>query len=179
MEFCRSILQVRKAVLRPLLGAGVAGARLPMKVRRSAHCSESRSSQQNYKTTPVQRLSRVLCFFVCTWAALALLSKFWRLNKRALRRRFSARPPRTPPLAMASSLVKYDNPVLVTSSKKKRGGKIPAAEAKVRRANAGHGGTPALSLLSCPPCLQQQLTATEDILNSILPPRCVLIACVA
>ena len=47
----------------------------------------------------------------------------------------------------ASSLVKYDNPVLITSGKKggRKGGK--AGDAK------------------------QTLTATEDILNSILPPR--------
>lgn len=46
------------------------------------------------------------------------------------------------------SLVKYDNPVLVSTSKGRgRKGKLPPVEQK------------------------QQLTQTEDILNSILPPR--------
>lgn len=56
------------------------------------------------------------------------------------------------------SLVKYDNPVLVGGAKGK--GKAKAA--------SGAPGAKAL-----PPVDGKQLTQTEDILNSILPPRFV------
>jgi hypothetical protein len=59
-----------------------------------------------------------------------------------------------------NSLVKYDNPILVSTTKDKKGkgaaakkgakgGKLPPVEGK------------------------PQLSQTEDILNSILPPRCL------
>lgn len=55
--------------------------------------------------------------------------------------------------ASNQSLVKYDNPVLVSGSKGKGKSKAPA---------------PGKAL---PPVDGKQLTQTEDILNSILPPR--------
>ena len=55
-----------------------------------------------------------------------------------------------------NSLVKYDNPVLVSTSKDKKG----------KGKDKGKGGKKLAPLDSKP-----QLTQTEDILNSILPPR--------
>ena len=56
--------------------------------------------------------------------------------------------------ATNASLVKYDNPVLVSGAKGKG------------KSKAGPSGGKAL-----PPVDGKQLTQTEDILNSILPPR--------
>eukprot|EP00741_Cyanophora_paradoxa_P011206 tig00020554_g10826.t1 len=61
------------------------------------------------------------------------------------------------PIAPLNSLVKYDNPILVSTIKDKKP-KGPAKSAK--------GGK------KLPPVeIKPQLTQTEDILNSILPPR--------
>jgi hypothetical protein len=65
----------------------------------------------------------------------------------------------------AQSLVKYDNPALVGSGKGKG--------AKSKKAAAGAGTTAGGKAL--PPVDNKQLTVTEDILNSILPPRCVVL----
>ncbi len=63
---------------------------------------------------------------------------------------------RTSQLPTHTSLVRYDNPILVSTTKEGRGG---AAAVAKRRAEE-----------------KQNLTPTEDILNSILPPRSVLLA---
>ena len=60
----------------------------------------------------------------------------------------------------SQSLVKYDNPLLVSGGKGKGKGKAPAAPGK-----------------ALPPVDGKQLTQTEDILNSILPPRCACACC--
>jgi len=57
-----------------------------------------------------------------------------------------------------SSLVKYDTPILINSTKDSRG---KGKSAKRAAASA------AASAVSAP----KQTTPTEDILNSILPPR--------
>ena len=63
--------------------------------------------------------------------------------------------PTSPPL---HSLVKYDTPSLLTTK---------------ARAGAKKGGAPGVKggKKQLPPVAQPQVTQTEDILNSILPPR--------
>lgn len=55
------------------------------------------------------------------------------------------------PFPAGSSLVRYNNPTLVNTTKDKNG--------KVKGPGKGIGGD------------KKQLTQTEDLLNSILPPR--------
>jgi dynein light intermediate chain, axonemal len=62
-----------------------------------------------------------------------------------------------PPL---NSLVRYDNPVLVSTTKER---KMREKEKTMK----GKGGK------ALPPVEGKGVSQTEDILNSILPPRCV------
>eukprot|EP00922_Rhytidocystis_sp_ex-Travisia-forbesii_P056479 GHVS01083600.1.p2 GENE.GHVS01083600.1~~GHVS01083600.1.p2 ORF type:complete len:136 (+),score=34.57 GHVS01083600.1:339-746(+) len=57
---------------------------------------------------------------------------------------------------MQSSLVKYNTPILISSSSRSR---KPKAKPKDKRADGGGGSTSSV------------VNQTEDILNSILPPR--------
>jgi hypothetical protein len=70
--------------------------------------------------------------------------------------------------ATHSSLVKYDNPVLISRSDKSK----PAAAAK-GAAPAPAAGTTSPTKSKLPPVDDKKAAAaqTEDILNSILPPR--------
>ncbi len=75
----------------------------------------------------------------------------------------------------AATLVRYDNPVLLTDvNRMKRSAKQPGA---VAVANSGSFNSTTLGKTKGKPQLlppvenKAQITQTEDILNSILPPR--------
>jgi len=67
-----------------------------------------------------------------------------------------------------SSLVKYDNPVLVTRNPEKKSSKARALKASPQAPNQGPVPAPPKSPSSAETGKQQQ---TDEILNSILPPR--------